>query len=70
MDKNCICHSNRLLTDIFLTLSNAEIMLENLRVELCLICDFTIHAAFNKIDKKRIGLISSFELLGFVSGFT
>lgn len=43
--------SKRILTELLLTLSNAEMILEGLRIDICLIQDFTIHAGFRKIDR-------------------
>ena len=62
--------SNRILADIFLTLASSEALLEQIRVELCLISDFTIHAAFNKLDVQGSGYVTAFEMFRFVRNFT
>jgi Ca2+-binding EF-hand superfamily protein len=67
---NCVELSKRILTDLLLTLSNAELVLESLRIEVCAIPDFTIHAAFRKIDRQRLGYLTAFDLIRFVRTFT
>ena len=67
---NLLEMSKPLLTDLLLTLSNAEMVLESLRTEVCLIQDFTIHAAFRKIDRQRLGYLTAFDLVMFTRTFT
>lgn len=62
--------SARILTDLFLTLANAELVLESLRIDICVIQDFTLHAAFRKIDSQRQGYVTAFEFFRFVRCFS
>lgn len=48
--QSCKIASNTIMVDIFLILANSEMLLEQLRSELCSISDFTIHSAFYKLD--------------------
>lgn len=68
--ESCRSASNRILTDIFLTLASSEILLEQLRVDLCIISDFTIHAAFYKLDIQGSGYVTAFEVFRFIRNFT
>ena len=62
--------SCRILTDLLLTLANAELVLESLRIDICVIQDFAVHAAFRKIDRQGVGYLTAFDLFRFIRSFT
>jgi len=55
-----------ILCDLLIYLGQAERQLEKLRSQICLIMDFTPEAAFNFMDRKKKGYLSSVDLHQFI----
>ena len=58
--------SERRLKNLFVTVGDGERDLEAARTRLCAIPDFSLHAAFERIDRDATASITSLELINYL----